>query len=105
MEDFVPVAMSRSGWLFRVFITASGVFCALLGVVFFPAQARSLDADSYRVRVWQTDDGLPQNSVHAIAQSEDGYLWVGTHEGLARFDGVRFTPVAEAGLQRGWITA
>jgi ligand-binding sensor domain-containing protein len=39
---------------------------------------------------WSTTSGLPQNSVQAIAQTADGYLWVGTAEGLARFDGVRF---------------
>ena len=39
---------------------------------------------------WSSDAGLPQNSVHAIAQTKDGYLWLGTEEGLARFDGVRF---------------
>jgi diguanylate cyclase (GGDEF)-like protein len=41
--------------------------------------------------IWQTKDGLPQNTVTAIAQTSDGYLWLGTREGLARFDGVRFT--------------
>src|SRR5581483_538070 len=40
--------------------------------------------------VWSTDNGLPQNSVLAIAQTPDGYLWLGTEEGLSRFDGVRF---------------
>jgi PAS domain S-box-containing protein len=40
--------------------------------------------------VWNTDKGLPQNSVLAIAQTQDGYLWFGTEVGLARFDGVRF---------------
>src|SRR5438552_10338573 len=63
---------------------------------------------SYSVRIWQTDDGLPQNSVYAIAQTSDGYLWVGTHEGLARFDGLRFTAVDEPAapeLKHGWITA
>ncbi|HWX21916.1 MAG TPA: two-component regulator propeller domain-containing protein [Candidatus Binatia bacterium] len=62
----------------------------------------------YSVRVWQTDDGLPQNSVHAIAQTADGYLWVGTREGLARFDGVRFRLVEDKAapeLKHGWITA
>ena len=37
--------------------------------------------------MWQIDDGLPQNSVWAITQTHDGYLWVGTQQGLARFDG------------------
>jgi len=40
--------------------------------------------------VWGTEDGLPQNRVQAIAQTPDGYLWIGTSEGLARFDGSRF---------------
>lgn len=39
---------------------------------------------------WQDQHGLPQNSVYAITQTRDGYLWLGTIEGLARFDGVRF---------------
>src|SRR5258707_14184643 len=43
----------------------------------------------YSHRNWQTRTGLPQNSVQSIAQTPDGYLWLGTQEGLARFDGVR----------------
>jgi ligand-binding sensor domain-containing protein/signal transduction histidine kinase len=45
----------------------------------------------YMVRIWGTDDGLPQNAVTAVVQTRDGYIWVGTYSGLARFDGVRFT--------------
>lgn len=41
--------------------------------------------------VWLTENGLPQNTVHAIAQTKDGYIWIGTEEGLTRFDGVKFT--------------
>lgn len=40
---------------------------------------------------WQTAQGLPQNSVLAIAQTPDKYIWLGTEEGLVRFDGVHFT--------------
>jgi len=43
------------------------------------------------VRRWSIDEGLPQNRVSALAQTADGYLWVGTWFGVARFDGVRFT--------------
>jgi signal transduction histidine kinase/ligand-binding sensor domain-containing protein len=46
---------------------------------------------NYVFHAWQSDDGLPQNAVTAVLQSQDGYLWVGTYSGLARFDGVRFT--------------
>jgi ligand-binding sensor domain-containing protein/two-component sensor histidine kinase len=47
----------------------------------------------YSVRVWQSEDGLPNNIVQAIAQTRSGYLWVGTREGLARFDGEQFHQV------------
>ena len=47
--------------------------------------------DPYRFDVWTTDNGLPQNSVLAILQTRDGYLWLATSDGLVRFDGVRFT--------------
>ena len=41
-------------------------------------------------RSWQREQGLPQNSVRALAQTRDGYLWIGSEDGVARFDGVRF---------------
>jgi signal transduction histidine kinase/ligand-binding sensor domain-containing protein len=47
-------------------------------------------ADGYAIRVWRTEDGLPQNVVTSAVQTRDGYLWFGTHSGLARFDGERF---------------
>src|ERR1700758_5120304 len=45
----------------------------------------------YTQDVWGTDAGLPHSSITAIAQMPDGYLWLGTEEGLARFDGIHFT--------------
>ena len=45
----------------------------------------------YSHQIWQAREGLPQNSIHAMLQSRDGYLWLGTQEGLVRFDGVQFT--------------
>jgi ligand-binding sensor domain-containing protein/signal transduction histidine kinase len=44
----------------------------------------------YTIDVWDTEDGLPQNSVIAVTQTRDGYLWLGTLNGLVRFDGRRF---------------
>jgi ligand-binding sensor domain-containing protein/signal transduction histidine kinase len=41
-------------------------------------------------QVWLTENGLPQNTVQAIMQTRDGYLWIGTQEGLARFNGTGF---------------
>jgi diguanylate cyclase (GGDEF)-like protein len=40
--------------------------------------------------LWQTEQGLPQERVNAILESREGYLWIGTMSGLARFDGARF---------------
>ena len=52
-------------------------------------------AKGYFWRSWEIDDGLPHNRVMGIAQTSDGYLWFATPYGLARFDGVRFTPFWE----------
>jgi ligand-binding sensor domain-containing protein/signal transduction histidine kinase len=52
------------------------------------AQRKSIR--QYVHQVWTTDNGLPQNSAFSFVQSRDGYLWFGTDEGIARFDGVEF---------------
>ena len=44
----------------------------------------------YRVDHWTTDNGLPHNTIKAIVQTRDGYLWLTTFDSLARFDGLRF---------------
>ena len=57
---------------------------------------------------WQERDGLPQNTVLAIATTRDGYLWMGTYEGAARFDGVRFTlfnPSNTTGIGNSLVTS
>ena len=59
---------------------------AMVAVGFFSVAA----APNYFMRTWQVEQGLPQNKVTAVVQTRDGYLWVGTYNGLARFDGVRF---------------
>ncbi|MBI2840610.1 MAG: ATP-binding protein [Acidobacteria bacterium] len=41
--------------------------------------------------MWEKEDGLPMNSVGPVVQTRDGYIWVGTQEGIVRFDGVGFT--------------
>jgi len=46
---------------------------------------------SYQRQNWQTESGLPQNTVHAILQTHNGYLWLATEGGLVRFDGLKFT--------------
>ena len=59
-----------------------------IGVVVGPENGE--ETSDYRIDHWQTEDGLPDNTVTAILQTHDGYLWIGTLGGLVRFDGVKF---------------
>jgi diguanylate cyclase (GGDEF)-like protein len=67
---------------------------------FHPLSVLALDAakpiSEFIHETWSVDDGLPQSTVRAIVQTRDGYLWLATHEGVARFDGRRFTVFNEA---------
>lgn len=61
---------------------------------------------SLNFRSWQREQGLPQNFVRALAQTRDGYIWVGTDDGVARFDGLRFVAFgAREGLRSGPVSA
>ena len=68
----------------RIFLTLFCLSLSLLG---------KDGSSSLFYRVWQTEDGLPDNSVSAIAQSPEGYLWIGTNGGVIRFNGEEFTPL------------
>jgi len=67
-----------------------------------PAQASLNPAKAvtqYVHDVWTTDNGLPQNSVLCLAQTPDGYLWMGTEAGLVRFNGIEFKTFDKANEQ------
>lgn len=64
--------------------------CLVAGFAALLAEAAELQWEDYLVDVWQTEQGLPENSATAMVQSAEGYLWFGTFNGLVRFDGVRF---------------
>jgi signal transduction histidine kinase/ligand-binding sensor domain-containing protein len=66
--------------------TALCILCLLCGLV-----ASSPAWSQYRSTQWTADSGLPQNSVRGIVEGADGYIWVATLNGLAKFDGIRFT--------------
>lgn len=85
--------MRRLDWKGKA-VTAQ-MFCAAAALLPFAGMARAnLDPakalTQYIHQSWQADNGLPQSSVLAIAQTPDGYIWLGTEEGLASFDGVHF---------------
>lgn len=71
------------------------LFLSLGAGALFPhhpdAESRQKTIAQYTLDIWTTDEGLPQNSIDCITQTNDGYIWMGTQEGLVRFDGVRFT--------------
>jgi diguanylate cyclase (GGDEF)-like protein len=85
---------------------------ALLVSVSIAGPARAFEPEraitQYASRLWTTDHGLPQNTVNAICQTRDDFLWLGTKAGLTRFDGARFD-VFDAGntpeLPDSWITS
>jgi ligand-binding sensor domain-containing protein/two-component sensor histidine kinase len=67
----------------------------LLLSAFMASRAAALDPNvplrQDGAQVWQTESGLPQNTVHAILQTHDGFLWIATEGGLVRFDGEDFS--------------
>jgi len=62
-----------------------------------PRPTRSDGLRQEVLKTWTTEQGLPQNFVTAITQTPDGFLWVGTNGGLARFDGLRFRTFVQDG--------
>jgi signal transduction histidine kinase/ligand-binding sensor domain-containing protein len=70
------------------------VLFAILALGALIPQASALNPSraltQYTRTVWTQEHGLPQDTVRAIAQTKDGYLWLGTDEGLAQFDGYDF---------------
>src|SRR5689334_2013347 len=72
----------------------------------FALRSASPGTGDYLIDVWSADNGLRSSSVTAIAQTPDGYLWIGTYNGLARFDGVTFVtfdPANTPALQRARV--
>src|SRR5437588_10460397 len=67
---------------------------SLLALLVCTRHAFALDPrkslSQYSRTVWTQERGLPQDTIRAITQTRDGYLWLGTDEGLARFDGYEF---------------
>lgn len=74
-----PRLAASVGWRLALILFFAGAFATGAGA-----------AGDYLVDVWTSENGLPDSSVTALAQTPDGYLWVGTYNGVARFDGVRF---------------
>ena len=92
MKVTQPVYPGRKSWL-RWFIFPAAVFLCFAGKLW----AQSTNS-GWSLRVWQTDEGLPNNNVTSLVQTPDGYLWVATAGHFARFDGVHFEEFTSKGV-------
>ena len=84
------------------------IFTALLFGLWLTAAAKEARLPNYFLRSWKTENGLADNAVTAVVQTQDGYLWIGTYGGLVRFDGIHFTVFNSAsspGLQSDRVTS
>ena len=71
-------------------VLRSAFLWTLCGIATLSAAAHSQDPNTLGHQSWSTENGLPQNSVHQIFQSRDGYIWIATEGGIARFNGIDF---------------
>jgi signal transduction histidine kinase/ligand-binding sensor domain-containing protein len=55
-----------------------------------PAASNGISSKNWGHTIWSTENGLPQNSIHQVLQTTDGYLWIATEGGLSRFNGIDF---------------
>jgi signal transduction histidine kinase/ligand-binding sensor domain-containing protein len=66
-----------------------GVALTLEATAYDSVRQGTSEPTQYRATSWTTEHGLPQNTVACLLQTHEGYLWIGTRYGLARYDGVR----------------
>jgi ligand-binding sensor domain-containing protein/signal transduction histidine kinase len=94
---------SPSNFFREKIFSAKNCLCLLpVLFLFFPptgiaAGETMPETSGYVTHYWLREDGLPQNTVTAVVQTRDGYIWISTYNGLARFDGVRFTEFESGG--------
>ncbi len=79
---------------FKTFGTTYVFLCSYLVLFLFlfvsPVQSTSLDLNEYLIKNWTAQSGLTHNTITALVQTQEDYVWIGTSTGLVRFDGVRF---------------
>lgn len=103
LQELVPIVARWRDLLILLVV----VCCALTTTTGAVASISSSEPmmRGYTRRLWQSEDGLPDQSIQAFAQTSDDSLWIGTKGGLLRFDGARFRvydrAVAPSSLERG----
>jgi ligand-binding sensor domain-containing protein/signal transduction histidine kinase len=90
----MPLISSLFTRLVRGIRTASKqkwvILVVILGVPGLTRAEVPSTENDFIIDSWNVESGLPHNAILAITQSRDGYLWLGTSNGLTRFDGIRF---------------
>ena len=87
--------------LCRLALGAAGALC-----VSTSASAEPPISTNYVLRAWELEHGMPDHHVGSVARSADGFLWLTTYSGLARFDGLRFERMGKEtvpGLTTPWV--
>jgi ligand-binding sensor domain-containing protein/AraC-like DNA-binding protein len=83
-----------------------GLIIFLYTLLLFSFDLSALDPEKplqqYLQRQWGILEGLPSEEILSLAQTSNGYIWIGTARGLIRYDGVTFTPIHPVGLSNKW---
>ncbi|MEP7154465.1 MAG: two-component regulator propeller domain-containing protein [Betaproteobacteria bacterium] len=87
---FPPNAHSQAQPAATKSVPAIAKIAAVTTTPAIPVDPLKTSITQYKIDTWQTEQGLPLNTVQTMYQTRAGYLWVGTAGGLARFDGIRF---------------
>lgn len=66
--------------------------------VIVQAEKSDIHFQDYIKTIYNNTNGLPSSEANAIAETEDGYIWIGGYAGLTRYDGTRFEYITEGGL-------
>jgi ligand-binding sensor domain-containing protein/signal transduction histidine kinase len=90
LSNSPPRAGVKPSWqLFRSWLAVTALL-GLLGPICSLALDPAKNVYQYNCQSWSRQEDLPANSINAITQTKDGYLWLGTSQGLVRFDGFEF---------------
>ena len=88
-QSVTKTSLKPSRW--RGFASSAKSWVAVICLLLACSAAFAIAPSGFTRKVWQTQDGLPEQTVQAFAQTPDHYLWIGTTGGLLRFDGARLT--------------
>src|SRR5215469_15034769 len=96
-DNAIRCGAMRGRWALTLALVLAGVLLALRPRAF--ALDPRLDVNQYSHTAWKIREGFSKGQISSIAQTPDGYLWLGTEFGLLRFDGVKPVPWQPPGNQ------